>query len=477
MTKRFCDALALTTAVAALSACTVGQNYERPSVPIAPQYVSARSAATHADLVAWWHLVNDPILDAMVERALSRNLDIEQSAARIDQAGATLGLARADLLPSGDISGSYRRSYESVAAAPGAFLKDIPGGYPRNQNNFLLNAAASWEIDLFGGTRRANEAARADLAGAVADAQAVRVSTIAMVVDLYVQLRRAQSERLLNTQQLVLERRDTTLSGLLAERGIIARSDFDRTGAGLADSETRTPELDASEAALLNSIDILLGDPPGTNHATLAAGSGVPELTSVPALGAPVDLLANRPDVIAAEARLRATNARIGQAKAEYFPKISLSGLLGVASLTGANLFSTYGLQASGTVGLRWRLFDFKRIDAEIAQAKGQYREQLAAYRTSVLTAAQDVEDAFARIAASNAIVAARIRSVSAQRSAKASATRAFQQGEISERDRIVADQAVLASDVALTTARAQRSQAVVRLYRVLGGGWTNAAS
>ncbi len=457
----------------ALASCTIGPNYTQPDVPLASSYQSPPSnTATPADLRRYWVNANDAILIDLIDRALAQNLDLEAAAARLEQAGAGLEMARAALLPSGTVNGTYTNSYESIAAAPGVFLSNLPSGYPRNQENFALNGAASWEADIFGGTRRTNEAARANYAAASAGLAATQVAIVGAVATSYVQLRQVQAERALLNQVVVNQRRQNDLLKLLLQRGVIAGKDYQAALAGLADLEARVPVLRAAEGSLMNAIDVLLGEAPGSNHALLSPAAPIPSFSSIPHPGTPSDLLRRRPDVAAAEYRLRASNAQIGAAMGEYYPKLSLTGLLGVLSLSGGNLFSGDAAQARGTVGLRWRIFDFKRIDAEIAGARGQYREDLAAFRAVVLKAAQDVENALLDIDAATAVAVQRQKTLDARLSAQQSAQAALKRGAISRRAAIDADQAVLSARAALAQAKAAETRAVITLYRALGGGW-----
>jgi NodT family efflux transporter outer membrane factor (OMF) lipoprotein len=454
-------------------ACTVGPTYQRPVAPIPPTFTPVTdSKAQSLDLARWWGQFNDPLLTGLIEKALASNTDIEAARARIDQAGAALGLAHAALLPSGALSADYARSRQSVAAAPGAFLQGIPGGFPRDQNDFQLGASASWEIDLFGGNRRGTQAARADLGAAVAVENATRVAVAGSLGDVYIQLRRVQAQRDLVERSLVMQRREVALDRLQEQRGVLASADLARAEAALSAAETRAPALDAAGAALANAIDVLLGEAIGTNRSALAAPSPVPTASESPAVGTPEDLLRRRPDVIAAEAKLIAANARIGQAIGEYYPKLSLGGLLGVDSLTSGDLLTPRGFQARGTAGLRWRLFDFQRIDAEIKLARGTYRERLADYRAAVLKASQDVEDAVAQSNATAATLQLRDSALAAQRHVSEATAVAFKQGAVSEIDRIGADQGTLAARLETVDASAEQGRAVVRLFRALGGGW-----
>ena len=286
------------------------------------------------------------------------------------------------------------------------------------------------------------------------------------------QLREVQVERALLDQVVANQRRQTAMLDLMLQRGVIAGKDYQAALAVLADLEARLPTLRAGEGALMNAIDVLLGEAPGSNHGLLSTSGPIPTFTSIPHPGTPSDLLRRRPDVLAAEYRLRASNAHIGAAMGEYYPKLSLTGLLGVLSSTGGALFIGDAAQARGTVGLRWRIFDFKRIDAEIAAARGQYREDLAAYRAAVLIAAEDVENALLQVEAASAVAVQRQRTLDARLSAQHSAQAALRRGALSQRAAIDADQAVLSARAALAEAQAAETRAVVSLYRALGGGW-----
>ena len=191
-----------------------------------------------------------------------------------------------------------------------------------------------------------------------------------------------------------------------------------------------------------------------------------------PGSAAPTDLLRKRPDVVAAERRLAAANARIGVAVSEYYPHLSLSGLLGVASLGTSTLFTGGAVQASGGAGLRWRLFDFGRVDAEVSQAKGARAEALAAWRKSVLTAAEDVETALSRLVEARAESAVLDRQVEALARARTQADLAYRGGIVAIIEVLDADRQLLAATDRQATVRAEQGRAAVAAYRALGGGW-----
>lgn len=190
-------------------------------------------------------------------------------------------------------------------------------------------------------------------------------------------------------------------------------------------------------------------------------------------MGSPAELLLRRPDLIVVKRRLAATNARIGEAMAEYYPSFSLSGLLGSATtVASGNLFTSGASQAAGVLGLRWRLFDFGRIDAQIQLAKGRDAEALAAYRQAVLRATEDVENAFSALANRSEQAAVLAQGVDSLGRARASSFAAYQRGTASLIDVLQADDAVLQAADAKAQAQTEAARAAVAAFRALGGGW-----
>lgn len=217
----------------------------------------------------------------------------------------------------------------------------------------------------------------------------------------------------------------------------------------------------------------MLGVPPGTHRAELSAIKPIPPAPQIADSGTPGDLLRRRPDLIVAERRLAASNARIGVAMAEYYPKFSLSGLLGSATaISGANLFTGDAAQSSGVLGLRWRLFDFGRINAQIAQAKGQQAEQLAAYRLAVLRATEDVENAFTALIKREQQTAVLTQDVDALGKARGASALAYEKGTVSLIEVLNADDGLLRASDALVQARAEAARSAVVTFKALGGGW-----
>lgn len=466
-------ALMLSSGLAA--GCAVGPDYHRPEVPLPDRYQSAvqqKSATRPANFTVWWEGFNDPLLNRLVSDALSQNLDLAQASARMAQARAGLGAATAALLPSGNISGQASRGYQSVETPLGQVLNSTPD-YNRYGNAYETDLNASWEIDVFGGLRRGRQSALADYQASEAGVAATRLAVAAQTADLYItlrglQARQAIAERQVRTRQELLEKVQ-----LLHSQGLAPEYQVRQSEGELAQVQATVPELRTGIDAAMNALDVMLGTPAGTHRTELASADVIPQAPQITSTGTPADLLRRRPDIIVAERHLAASNARIGVAISEYYPKFSLSALLGSATaVSGGNLFSSGASQSAGVLGLRWRLFDFGRINAQIDQAKGQEAEALAAYRLSVLRATEDVENAFSALVNRKNQTATLTKGESALASARQSSFIAFQQGTASLIDVLHTDETLLQASDARAQAQTESARAAVATFRALGGGW-----
>jgi NodT family efflux transporter outer membrane factor (OMF) lipoprotein len=460
-----------------MAGCAVGPDYQRAAAPLSSRYLGQpaaeqRSPTTPTELVNWWEGFGDPTLSAFIRQALEQNLDLAQASARVTQARAGLGAANAALLPSGNISGQAARSYQSVETPLGQVLDSTPG-YDRYGNFYELNLGASWEIDAFGGLRRGREAALAEYQASEAGAVATRLAVAAQVADIYITVRGLQTRldianRQARTQQDLLEKVQ-----LLYSKGLAASYQVRQTEGQLSEVQATVPVLQAGLDAAMNALDVMLGTPPGSHRQQLAQVRDIPLAPPMAATGTPADLLRRRPDLIVAERRLAASNARIGEAVAEYYPKFSLSALLGSATaVSGGNLFSGGASQSAGVLGLRWRLFDFARINAQIEQAKGREAEALAAYRQSVLRATEEVENALSALVNREAQATTLTQGETSLTQARQSMFVAYQKGTASLIDVLNADETLLRTSDTRAQARTESARAAVAAFRALGGGW-----
>jgi NodT family efflux transporter outer membrane factor (OMF) lipoprotein len=455
-------------AATALAGCTVGPDYVRPAAGLTPIYHAA--VPIIASDARWWASFDDPALDRLVEAALAQNLDIAAAGARVDQARAVAQASGAALLPSVSLAASADQVRQSVRTPVGAVGSEL--GLPRDYTLYQLGPQASWEIDLFGGLRRGREAARADYASAAADADAVRLSIAAETADAYLQLRGLQARYDVASRQLANERQLAMLVRQQAEQGIVADRELNRVLGESQRIEASLAPLRAAVAGQINRLDVLTGRQAGTDVNGLATIRAIPTAPDPSGSAVPGELMRRRPDVAAAERRLAAASARIGVATSEYYPRLTLSSLLGFASVGTGGLFTGGGLAASGGAGLRWRLFDFGRVDADVARARGREAEALAQFRGALLKATEDVETAMSRMVEGRIEIALREQAVASLTRSRDQARQGYQGGVLALVDVLDADRALLDASDRLAGARAETARASVAAIRALGGGW-----
>lgn len=472
--------LSLVAALSLLGGCAVGPDYQRPEVPLAGSYIESpgeQSGAPVRGPLMWWEGFADPVLSRLVTTALQQNLDLAQAAARVEQARAGLGAANAALLPSASVAGTAAKAHQSIETPLGQVLSASPG-FDRDGSAYELNLLAGWEIDLAGGLRRQRQAAVADFQAARADAMAARLTVAAQTADTYITIRGLQTrldiaQRQVRTQQDLLAKVQ-----LLYQRGLAAEYQLRQTEGALAQVSATEPVLRAGLTAAMNALDVLLGVQPGTYRTELLAGGFIPRAPQLTDLGTPADLPQRRPDLLVAERHLAASNARIGAAVAEYYPRISLSGLLGSATtISGSHLFDSGANQATGVLGLRWRLFDFGRINAQIQYAKGKDAEALAAYRQAVLRATAEVENALAGVAHRTEQAAMLTQGEVSLQRARDLSFLSYQNGAASLIDVLTADQSLLQTADARAQAQMESARAAVAAFKALGGGWAPASA
>ncbi|MGK5065823.1 efflux transporter outer membrane subunit [Janthinobacterium sp. RT4P48] len=465
----------LIAASLATAGCTAGADYRRPELPQAAQYrhqaaLGARQANDAAELRQWWTSFGDPRLTRLVTVALAQNLDLAQAQARVTQARAATGAADAALLPSASVDGQAARAYQSVQTPLGQVLNATPG-YQRAGSARELNLQASWELDLFGGLRREREAARADYEASDAAWAATRLAVAAQTADLYLAIQGLQARLDLARRQVDTDAALLEIATLLHGKGLLNEPALRQAEASLALARAAVPGLDTAREVALHALDVMLGAAPGTYGTEMAAAGAMARAPRITAGGAPGELLRRRPDLIAAERRLAAASARTGAAVAEYYPKLSLGALLGSATASGT-LFGSGSGQAAGMLGMRWRLFDFGRIDAQIEASRGREAELLAAYRLAALHAAEDVENACSALLRHAEQAALLAQGVTALERARAAALDAYDKGVTSRIAVLQADTRLLQAADARAQAQTASARAAVATYRALGGGW-----
>ncbi|HEY0181604.1 MAG TPA: efflux transporter outer membrane subunit [Rhodopila sp.] len=459
-----------------LAGCEVGPDYQAPAAGLTAFHnapaVAARPETAPPPLDAWWTGFNDPALTRIVQRALDQNLDLAASLARVQQARAAAEAAGAQLLPTADFDAEASAQHQSLESPLGKVASSLPG-YNRDQRVYDVGAAASWELDLFGGLRRGTEAAAAEAEAAEADRLGVRVSVAADAADAYFQVRGDQARLAVAHQQIEVDAHLLDLVGQQKSRGIATEREVAQADALLQQARSTVPPLTIDLEAQLNRLDVLMGAQPGTYAAELSAPAQIAAIPAIPGGDQPLDVLRRRPDIVAAERRVAAASARIGVAVSDYYPKISLSGALGFDSLSANHLFTATAFEPGVTGALRWRLFDFGKVDAEVASAHGADAEALARYRQSVLRAAEDVENAFMGLTQTETRTQQVQDEVSSLTKARDLSQQSYAAGVIPLTDVLDADRQLLTAQDDLARNRADAARAEVRSFRALGGGWS----
>src|SRR5437016_963192 len=475
--RKFVRRMSLALALgASLSGCAVGPKYHRPTVNLQPFHngpsIETRTTSLPAPpLDQWWTGFRDPELTRIVKRALDENLDLAAAMTRVQQARAAARGAGAQRLPSGNLYASTTTLSQSTESMTGRAAAHLPG-YDRHQNYYDLGFMASWETDLFGGLKKGAQAATAEAQAAEALHIGTRVTVAAEGADAYMQIRGAQARLIFANDQIATDKHLVELVQQRRDAGVASDRELAQAQALLSQARATIPLLTVSLEAQLNRLDVLMGGQPGTYAAELSSVADIPDVPEISGYGTPTELLRRRPDIIAAERMVVASNARIGQALAEYYPKLSLSGIVGSQALAPAHLFEQQGFQPISVVGLRWRLFDFGAVTAEVKRARGVNAEALLQYRSSVLHAAEDVEDAFSLLAQSENRRNEIVREIAELQRVRDLSQESYAAGVIGLTDVLDADRQLLAAKDDLAVARESAARAAVGSYRALGGGW-----
>jgi len=463
---------------AALAGCAVGPDYVAPKTDMVPFHNTEAVASRQTTLAApkldtWWTGFNDPMLEKVVQRALDQNLSLQASIARVSQARAAAQAAGAALLPTVDAGASYTALHQSTQSPLGTLASAFPN-YSRDQKEYVVGATASWEIDLAGGLRRAHAAARDEEQAAEAAQLGTRITVAADAADAYLQIRGLQARVAVTQDQIDTDAHLLELVKARKKAGAADEREVAQAEALLRQARASMPALRVGLEAQLNRLDVLMGAQPGTYAAELntSAAGAIPDIPAIGTGDQPVDVLRRRPDIIAAERHLAASNEQIGVALSDYYPKISLSGALGFDSITANHLFSAKAFQPVGTGALQWRLFDFGKVDAEVKNARGAHAEALAQYKEAALKATEDVEDAFITLSQTELRAQELQQEVAALTKARDLSEKAYRAGSITLTDVLDADRLLLVSRDDLDATRADAARAAVRTFRALGGGW-----
>jgi multidrug efflux system outer membrane protein len=460
--------LALAFVACPLAACMMGPNYQRPAVDVPAAYRYEMAEARDAANTAWWEQFQDPVLDQLIADALAHNLGVQIAAANVEQAAAVLTQTRAPLYPQASYGaeGAKQRGTESGATP-------VPPSVPNPQTQYQVLAGASWELDLWGRIRRLSEAARAQLLATEEARRGVVLSLVASVASGYVQLRAFD-------EQLVIARRTREAYGesvrlfeLQHRHGLKSRMTVEQARTQYETAAAVVPQIEAQIVRTENALSVLLGRNPGE----LPRGRSIVELALPPVpAGLPSAVLEQRPDVRQAEQALVAANARIGAAKALYFPTISLTGAYGAASADLDDLFEGPSRVWSYAGSVTGPIFAGGAIRAGVRQAEAARKAAELAYAAAVQAAFADVDDALVGRQKLAEQLQAQGRLVAAAREYARLAQLQFDGGVAPYMTVLQAQQALFPAELGEAQLRAELFASTVDVYKATGGGWVGQA-
>jgi multidrug efflux system outer membrane protein len=467
------SALLATLATVALAGCMVGPDFVRPDPNVPERWAEAPQQDVPAPPgpSRWWQSFADPQLDALIERAVQANLDLAVAESRVREARAARRIAGAPLFPFLDAGASLSRQWQSENAGffGGGPIGDI-GGQPFTL--YDVGFDASWEIDVFGGTRRGVEAADAELAASIEQRNDVLLTLIGEVARNYVELRGFQRELEVARGNVATQEDTLVLTRARYQGGLASDLDVARAEAQVRTTAARLPALDTSVRQSIHRLGVLLGEPPGTLLAELTPPLPIPPAPPGLPDGLPSDLVRRRPDVRRAERQVAAATARIGVATADLYPRFFLTGAAGLQSLDASDLFA--GASKYWAVGpsIQWPIFQGGRIVGNIEVRDEQQQQALLAWRQTILAALEEVENqivAYTRQRDRRATLAA---AVDANQRAVDLAQALYTRGLTDFLDVLEAQSNLFLTQTELAQSDAQVSASLVALNKALGGGW-----
>ena len=454
--------------VGLLSGCTVGPNYRRPEVIMPADWRNAPEQRDSLGDLGWWGIFQDPALHELLSTAVVANRDVQVAVARVLESRAQLGVARAAQFPQVNAGASYQYTRPNSENSP--FLNGSRGRSPFTGDDFETSVDLAFELDLWGRLRRATEAARAELLAREENRRAVLITLVSDVARTYFDLLELDQELEIARRTLQTREESLQLQRRRFEQGLSTQLDVDRADAEAAVAAATVPDLERRIAQNENALSVLLGRNPGPiARGTPLDGQRLPP--AVPA-GLPSALLERRPDIRQAEQTLVAANARIGVAKAEYFPKITLTGVLGVESVSLSDLFTGGSRFWSIGPAMTVPLFTAGRIKNTVKGFEARQQQAALQYLQTIQQAFREVEDALVSHRKVRDIRAERERRVTANRRALSMVTLRYDRGLSTQLEVLDIQRELFSAELEFASATRDQLTAVVQLYRALGGGW-----
>lgn len=474
------------TGLLLLSACTVGPDYETPKTPTPQNYVDlpttgaqapiSVASAADSDLSQWWMQFHDPELDRLIARAMAANLDLLTAASRIQEAREQEIISGAAGLPqvNADATAAHIHTNTNLGAAIGG---GQPGAPPPSGGSdiklYSLGFDATWEIDVFGGVRRSVEAAGDSHEAALWTMRDGEVTLTAEIATNYLTLRALQAQIALLEDEAKRQRDTLVFIQARKRAGFVTELDVNQQVSLEQSTISQIPSLQAEAGAAEHAIAVLLALPPASVVAELDRTVDRPNVPKGIAVGLPSQLLLRRPDVREAERKLAAATANIGVAVADLYPKFDLLGGVSLASSHLSTLFTGSSLGEAGIGAVTWPIFHGGQIRANIRSKEDEADQAYYAYKKTILTAMQDVEDALLRYDKDQQRLLSLERAATSARSSSDIAYQQYRVGLAPYVNVLTAQATDLSAEVQLEQGRQALTTDLVSLYKALGGGWS----
>ncbi|MHC4438480.1 MAG: efflux transporter outer membrane subunit [Planctomycetota bacterium] len=466
-----CIIVTFTAHLFLFSGCQVGPDYVRPEYSVPDQWHQKAVQGLQdgsADLQTWWKVFNDPVLENLIHRSCSENLNLQIAYARVMESRAMLGVASGQYWPNVDAVGNYSRS----RASENGLLAGLPVNVTDELNLHSVGIDSSWEIDVFGRISRSVESAQASMEASIENYRDVLVSLYSQVALSYIDMSSIQTRIRYAQNNIKLQQDTLELTRKRREADLVPELDVQQAELVLASTESTIPALRQSEAQAIHRLSVLLGQPPAFLYEELLTASNIPDVPKDITVGLPAELLRQRPDIRRAERVLAAQTAEIGVATAGLYPAFSLSGTFALE----AQQIDDIGDWDSRTWGfgpsMRWNLFDGDRIRSSIKVQQAQAEQVMVDYERTILLALEEVENSMVAFTEERQRVEALERSVSAAQKSVELVKSLYEIG-------LTDFQNVLDMQRALTTQQDQLAQSegrvaknLVSIYTALGGGW-----
>ncbi len=460
-----------------LSGCApVGPNYTSPEMSVTSGWHSQLKRGLTSEqvqsetLASWWTTLNDAELSGLIERAVQGNLDLKSARSRVRQARAQRGIAVADMFPSLNFTGSKKWTRTSETT-----------GSKETTHMYSTDFDAGWEIDIFGGVRRSIESADASLQSSKEDLRDVMVTLISEVALNYIDVRTYQARIAVVNENLKSQQETYDLISWRNQAGLSDDLALQQALYNLESTRAEIPDLNTGLEGAMNRIAVLLGEQPGNVHSELEPDGTIPVSLPTVAIGVPADVLRRRPDIRKAERDLAAQTAKVGVATADLYPKLSLSGSIGVEAVSssrlGKNLANSNNWTLMGGPQISWAIFDAGAIRQNIKVQSELQEQALIDYESAVLGAVEEVENAIVAYANEQDKMENLDKATQAAQKAVVLAKQEYEAGLTDFSDVLDAQRSLLSFQNQLAQSRGNVTVNLIKLYKVLGGGWTSLAS